>query len=236
MPNHPWPRTEKKQKTIAAIDLFPCGFWESHQEPGRQLSRVSCGPTVATPNVKRTMHCAETPVGKDQKLQPSISCLWSLAPQRWAGNMASTQPGVHSCLGNANTGSFRTNEACNTCNTSRSRKADIHRRVHHEAHFAHIDHMSNRRLVGNGPVNAHWGRLAFTACLAQSTQGSSLLAFAACLAQSIQGSSLLAFTACLAQSTQGSSLLAFNLSCSKHRQVSRVLWPVSGNTCVEKCK
>ena len=79
VPNHPWPRTEKKQ-TIAAIDLFPCGLWESQQDPGRQLSRVSCGPSMATPNERstnetRAMPCAETPVAKDPKLQPSISLL-----------------------------------------------------------------------------------------------------------------------------------------------------------------
>ena len=66
------PRRDTK---IAAIDLFPCGLWESHQEPGRQLSRVSCGPTVATPNVKRTMQCAEPPVAQGPKMQPSISLL-----------------------------------------------------------------------------------------------------------------------------------------------------------------
>jgi hypothetical protein len=47
VPNHPWPRPRRNTK-IAAIDLFPCGLWESPQNPGNQLSRVSCGP-VETP-------------------------------------------------------------------------------------------------------------------------------------------------------------------------------------------
>ena len=72
--NHPWPRTEEKTK-VAAINLFPCGLWESPLDTGRQVTGVSCGASVATPNETRTMQCAETPVAKDQKLQPSISLL-----------------------------------------------------------------------------------------------------------------------------------------------------------------
>ena len=72
--NHPWPRTEEKTK-VAAINLFPCGLWKSQLDTGRQVTKVSCGASVATPNETRTMQCAETPVAKDQKLQPSISLL-----------------------------------------------------------------------------------------------------------------------------------------------------------------
>ena len=122
---------------------FPVAQWKHQLKKAHMKPRQCNEPKNPWPRARNFSHRS--------------CCLWPLAPQRCAGNVASTQPSVPSCLGNANTGSFRTNEACNTCNKSRSRKADIHRRVHHEAHLACIDHMSNRHLTGKGPVDAHWG-------------------------------------------------------------------------------
>ena len=55
----------------------PLSLWSLGEllDAGRQVTKVSCGASVATPNETRTMQCAETPVAKDQKLQPSISLL-----------------------------------------------------------------------------------------------------------------------------------------------------------------
>ena len=53
-----------------SMDLCPCGRWESQKDPGRQFSRVSCGPSVATPSetsIVQLQHCgAESPVARDR--------------------------------------------------------------------------------------------------------------------------------------------------------------------------
>ena len=51
----------------------------------------------------KPMQCnvPKNPWPRAKKLSHRYRCLWPLAPQRCAGNAASTQPSVPSCLGNA---------------------------------------------------------------------------------------------------------------------------------------
>ena len=131
VPRHPWPRTEKKHKLQPSISVlvvfgrinkitadnyreFPVAHqWQHLIKPGQ------CNvPKHPWP---RTKNCSHRSL-----------CLWSLAPQPWAGNAASIQPSVHSCLGNASIGNFRTNGACNTCNRSRNHTVPNHQRPRSE--------------------------------------------------------------------------------------------------------
>ena len=76
----------RRNTKIAAIDLFPCGLWESPQEPGKQLSRVSCGPSMETPieesaNETKAMQCAEKPWPR-----PKLSAIDLVACGLWHPN------------------------------------------------------------------------------------------------------------------------------------------------------
>ena len=65
-------RGKNKNCSHRSLSLWSLGesvrYWQTS-------ARVSCRASLATPNESRTMQCDETPVDKDQKLQPSISLL-----------------------------------------------------------------------------------------------------------------------------------------------------------------
>ena len=81
---------------------------------------------VKSTNETKAMQCAEKPWPRAKHFSHRSRCLWPLAPQRCAGNAASTRPSVPSCLGNATAGSFSNNGTSNACSRSRSRNVPNH--------------------------------------------------------------------------------------------------------------
>ena len=73
--NHPWPRTEEKTK-VAAINLFPCGLWESQLDTGRQVTGVSCGPRWRHLMKPGQCNVPKHPWPRTKSCSHRFLCLW----------------------------------------------------------------------------------------------------------------------------------------------------------------